>query len=122
MTRDLALSGLKIDSPMITPGTANFRPPSWPPPPDFPVVIDAEGVVACAYGDAVWNLAPWAGKTCSVPFGDGGRGATVSSENADLLRQIAAWWLWGPAAVQSAVTLKVRVAQIRQLAAVCSEQ
>ena len=122
MTRDLALSGLKIDAPMITPGTANFRPPSWPPPPDFPVVIDAEGVVACAYGDAVWNLAPWAGKTCSVPFGDGGRGATVSSENADLLRQIAAWWLWGPAAVQSAVTLKVRVAQIRQLAAVCSEQ
>lgn len=123
MTPELPLSGLRIDSLLVTPGTANFRPPSWPPPPDFPVVIDSEGVVTCVYGDPVWNLAPWAGKTCSVPFGDGGgRGAAVSRENADLLRQIAGWWLWGPAAVQNAVTLKVRVAQVRQLAALCSEQ
>lgn len=123
MTRELPMPGLQIDSSLVAPGTANFRPPSWPPPPDFPVVIDAEGVVGCVYGDAVWNLALWAGKTCSVPFGDGsGRGAAVSCENADLLRQIAGWWLWGPLAVQSAVTLKVRVSQIRQLAAVCSEQ
>lgn len=122
MTRELPLAGLQIDSPLVTPDTENFRPHSWPPPPNFPVVIDAEGSVACVYGDAVWNLAPWAGKTCSVPFGDGGgRGATVSAENADLMRQIAAWWLWGPAPVQSAVTLKVRVSQIRQLAAFCSE-
>lgn len=123
MTRGLSLSGLQIDSPLVTPGTANFRPRVWPPPRDFPVVINAEGLVDCAYGDSVWNLASWAGKTCSVPFGDGGsRGATVSAENADLLRQIAGWWLWGPAAVQSAVTLKVRVSQIRQLAVVCNEQ
>lgn len=123
MTRELSMPGLQIHSPLVAPTTANFRPPSWPPPRDFPVVIDSEGAVACVYGDVAWNLAPWAGKTCSVPFGDGGRrGAAVSCENADLLRQIAAWWLWGPSAVKSAITLKVRVSQIRQLGAVCSEQ
>lgn len=122
MTRNLQLPGLQIDSPLATPGGANFRPPAWPPPPDFPVVIDSRGVVVSVYGDAVWNLAPWLGKTCSVPFGDGGRGDPVSRENADLLRQIAGWWLWGPRPVQSPVTLKGRVAQLRQLAAVCSDQ
>lgn len=123
MTRKLSLPGLQIDSPLVTPGSVNYRPPTWPPPPDFPVVIDAEGVIDCVYGDAVWNLARWEGKTCSVPFGDGGgKGARVSSENAELLRQIAGWWLWGPTPVQSAVTLKARVAQIRPVAAVCSEQ
>ncbi|MCU1051129.1 hypothetical protein JAK50_11460 [Stenotrophomonas maltophilia] len=123
MKGEAPILGLQINSPLVTPSTANFRPPYWPPPSDFPVVIDAEGVVISVYGDVAWNLAPWAGKTCSVPFGDGGRrGAAVSGKNADLLRQIAAWWLWGASAIQSAVTLKVRVSQIRQLAAVCSEQ
>lgn len=123
MTRALLLPGLQIDSPLTTPHSSNYRPSTWPPPPDFPVVIDDKGVIDCVYGDAVWNLARWEGKTCSVPFGDGGgKGPSVSSENADLLRQIAGWWLWGPSPVQSAVTLKARVAQIRPLAVVCSEQ
>lgn len=123
MTRELSMPGLQIESPLVTPSMANFRPPCWPPPSDFPVVINAEGLVDCVFGDAVWNLASWAGKTCSVPFGDGGgRGAVVSSKNANLLRQIAGWWLWGPSAAQSAASFKVRVSQIRQLAAVCSEQ
>lgn len=123
MTRALRLPGLQIDSPLTTPHNTNYRPPTWPPPPDFPVVIDDEGVIDCVYGDAVWNLARWEGKACSVSFGDGGgKGPSVSSENADLLRQIAGWWLWGPTPVQSAVALKARVAQIRPLAVVCSEQ
>lgn len=82
------------------------------------MINDNEGVVDCVYGDAVWNLARWEGKTWSVPFGDGGgKGARVSSENANLLRQSAGWWLWGLAPVQSAVALKARVAQIRPVAA-----
>jgi len=122
MTRQIPMLGLQIDSPLASPLSANYRPPTWPPPPDFPVVIDDKGVIDCVYGDTAWNLARWEGKTCSVPFGDGGgRCARVSRENADLLRQIAGWWLWGPSSVQSAAALKARVAQIRPLAAICSE-
>lgn len=123
MKHNLPLNRLQMDLSLTTPSSANYRPPSWPPPPDFPVVIDEKGVIDCVYGDATWNLARWEGKTCSVPFvHDNGKSAKISSENADLLRQIAGWWLWGPAPVQSASTLKTRVAQIRPLAAVCSEQ
>lgn len=123
MKRELTLSGLQINSPLATPDSANYRPTSWPPPRDFPVVINDAGVVDSVYGDSSWNLAQWEGKTCSVPFGDGGgKGSKVSSENADFLRQIAGWWLWGPSPVQSATALKTRVAQIRPMAAVCSEQ
>lgn len=123
MTLDLSLLHLQIAASLSTPDQTNYRPPSWPPPPDFPVVIDENGNIDCVYGDAVWNLARREGKTCSVPFGDGSKkGAKISKENADLLRQIAAWWLWGPSPVQSASNLKTRVAQMRPLAAVCSEQ
>jgi hypothetical protein len=115
------LPGLQIDSPLANPQASNFRPP-WPPPDDFPVVINADGEVVSRYGDPSWNLAPWAGHALTVGFGDGTtRGTKLSAGNAALLRRIAAWWLYGPRAVQAASTLAQKVICIKPLFAVCTE-
>lgn len=116
------LPGLQIDWPMAVPSAPNFRPPSWPPPDDFPVCVDAFGSVKARYGDATWDLSPWAGAPCAVTIGGTRKNAKpLSPENAALLRQIAAWWLWGPAGVRRASTLMARVHTIKPLFVVCTE-
>lgn len=30
----------------------NHRPPTWPPPDDFPIVVDAKGTVVSRYADS----------------------------------------------------------------------
>ena len=39
-----------IESQLVTPASLNYRPPSWPPPRDWPVVIDRNGVVVSRLG------------------------------------------------------------------------
>ncbi|RDL42576.1 hypothetical protein DN730_18940 [Marinomonas piezotolerans] len=116
------LPGLQIESPIITTSAENFRPSSWPPPIDFPVVTDAEGNVVSRYGDVRWDLSPWAGHTLTIHFGDGpGQGKKLSLENASLLRQIVAWWLWGAAAVRSARSLVYKFESIKPLFVACTD-
>jgi hypothetical protein len=90
-----------IESELVTPASLNYRPPSWPPPRDWPVVIDKNGVVVSRWGDPKWHLAPWAGYRMTLNFGDGqarkGKEANpLDAENADLMRMIATWLIWGP--------------------------
>ena len=116
------LPGLQIESPIITTGAENFRPSSWPPPVDFPVITDAEGNVVSRYGDVRWDLSPWADHTLTIHFGDGpGQGKKLSPENASLLRQIVAWWLWGTAAVRSARSLVYKFESIKPLFVACTD-
>lgn len=117
--------GLGIDSQLVVPGASNFRPSHWPPPRDFPVVIDSGGNVVSRYGDRTWKLWPWAGKSLSLNFGDGlqRKGVPgITPENADVLRQIAAWWLYGPGAVQTPGSLNHRFKLLRPLFILCSLQ
>lgn len=116
------LPGLQIESPIITTNAENFRPSSWPPPIDFPVVTDAEGNVVSRYGDVRWDLSPWADHTLTIHFGDGpGQGKKLSPENASLLRQIVAWWLWGASAVRSARSLVYKFESIKPLFVACTD-
>jgi hypothetical protein len=64
---------LGLDSPLVKPGAPNVRVPSWPPPPDFPLVIDADGEVVSRYGDTTWDLWPWANQVMSLRFTGGRR-------------------------------------------------
>lgn len=115
--------GLQIDSPLVHPGARNFRPPSWPPPPDWTPILNGEGVVQCVYSDSVWPLDVWAGKPMKLSFGDGmGRGRRVDKPNADLLRQCAAWFLYGPRGCRTPATLSNKVTTIKSIFAVCAEE
>ena len=124
MSVDPLRLGLTIDSPLVTPIAANYRPPAWPPAQDWPVIVDAAGDVVSRWGDPVWRLDPWAGKAKTLNFGDGraARCAPIDSPNADLLRRIVGWWIWGPNGVRSANTLRSRFDQIRPLFVLCSSE
>jgi hypothetical protein len=117
--------GLNIDSSLITPTAANFRPTTWPPADDFPVIIDHRGEVVSRYGDPVWFLWPWAKTTMVLNFGDGPqkRGhPSITKANANVLRQLAAWWLYGPRAVQQPQLLVSRCSSVRPLFVLCSNE
>lgn len=123
MTSGLAQYGLAIESRVVSPDAINFRPPTWPPGRDFPIVVDDQGIVISRYGDPVWDLRPWAKKAAILNFGDGEprkRTPCLSPVNADLLRQVSAWWLYGPSAVRSAITLRQRFYDLRKLFFLCS--
>lgn len=123
MTKNAALVGLDMRSVDVTPESENFLPLTWPPARDFPVVIDASGHVVSRYGDASWDLAPWAGETMKLNFGDGElrKGDPgISSENADTFRQVVAWWLYGPNPVRTANTLCLRFTVLRPIFVLCS--
>lgn len=115
------LPGLQIKSTLANPKALNFKPNCWPPNKDFPVTLDLEGNPLSLYGDVRWNLTVWNGHTLSIYFGDGpGRGRRISPENAAMLRQLAAWWLWGPNAVRTAKSLVRRVELIKTVFCVCT--
>lgn len=123
MNANLAEFGLAIESPLAVPSAANFRPPSWPPPPDWPVTIDAHGKVVSRFGDSIWRFYPWSKKADVLNFCDGRVKPTahIDSPNADLLRQLAAWWIWGPKGVRNTGTLKTRFTTLRPLFVLCSK-
>lgn len=98
--------------------------PTWPPPQDFPIIVDASGRTVSYYGDHKWNLNVWAGKPVTLNFGDGPprkNCPSLSNENANLLRQISAWWLHGPVRARSPEALLRRFEIIRPIFVLCSQ-
>lgn len=115
---------LSIELPFTGPGTPNYRPETWPPSPDWPVVIDAKNRVVSRWRDPIWRLDPWANKAVTLNFGDGPttKGtATISSQNAHLLRIITGWWLYGPYGARGYRSLKTRFDQMRRLFVLCED-
>lgn len=118
---NLDLLGLQIESPTVNPQAGNFRPPSWPPPPDWAPILDAEGNPVCRYRDSTWPLDVWAGKPMKMNFGDGKtRGARIDPGNAELLRQCVAWFMFGTRGCRMATSLIDKFSTIKPLFVVCS--
>ncbi|WP_157991571.1 hypothetical protein [Caldimonas tepidiphila] len=114
---------LKVGSATTSPALPNYRPPSWPPPRDWPVVIDKEGAIVTRWGDPIWDLSPWEGRPFQLNFGDGekaGRGEGLDRENADLLRLVVTWLAWGPRGAGKGTTLRSHVTKAKSVIAVCS--
>ncbi|MGV8892280.1 MAG: hypothetical protein ACOH2K_04935 [Burkholderiaceae bacterium] len=123
MTSKIRELGLAIESKLTIPEGANYCPDTWPPRPDFPVTIDAKGIVISRYADPIWRLDPWSKVPMVINFGDGtrrNRKIKINSPNAELLRQIAAFFLWGPKPVRYASTLRTRTAVLRPIFVICS--
>ena len=116
--------GLQIASPLVHPGAMNFRPPSWPPPSDWPPILDDKGVAQCVYSDSVWPLDVWAGKPLKINFGDGPvcSGGRMDKPNADLLRQCVVWFLYGSRGCRTPGTLSCKFAAIKPIFVVCAEE
>lgn len=119
------LLGLQIDSPYVHPQAGNFRPPSWPPPPDWAPILDAGGNPLCRYRDSIWPLDVWAGKPLKLNFADGKTkkgSARIDAANADLLRVCTAWFMYGTRGCRTAASLKDKFTSIKPLFVVCSQE
>jgi hypothetical protein len=118
---------LKIGSPLVAPSATNFRPPSWPPPPDWAPVLDSQGLPLCYYKDPIWPLRSWCGPGCrakQLNFGDGGKSKTdpIAPENADLLRLLMTWRIWGPRGAKTIGSIKNAYDPLRTIMVLCSEE
>lgn len=114
--------GIGIHSDHIGPSSPTFRPDAWPPRREWPVSIDRDGNVLSRWGDSIWDLTPIAGTTFKLNFGDGAGCQTerLDNENADLLRLMVTWRMWGPRATRAAGTLQRTFTVIRTIVALCS--
>ncbi|WP_147411104.1 hypothetical protein [Pseudomonas cavernicola] len=125
-THAITFSSIGVIHPTNTPSSPNFKLPSWPPPADFPVVVDQDGNVISRISDHIWNISIWAGKSLHLNFGDGPQRRSsdpvISKENADILRLVSAFWLWGPKPSISADSLKARFTSIFNVFRFCSSR
>lgn len=120
---NLSLLSLQINQPKDQPEAINFRPPCWPPTPDWVPIYDAQGNPVCRYSDPTWPLDTWKGSPLKLSFGDGKtRGRRLDRANADLLRQCVVWFAWGPRGCRTAASLQNRFTTIKPLFVACSEE
>ncbi|CAM4329767.1 Integrase [Comamonas aquatilis] len=118
---------LKIVSPVVSPSAANFRPPNWPPPPDWAPVLDSQGHPVCYYKDSIWPLRSWSGQSGrakQLNFGDGGKSKTapIARDNADLLRLLMTWRIWGPRGARTIGSIKNAYDPLRSIMVLCSQE
>ena len=115
-------AGLNIESAGASPGDANFLPGAWPPPPGFPICIDAEGIVTAKFGDDIWDLTPWAGFRLKLNFGKSKRknGGDIDVANSLVFRTLVAFWLYGPRPTKEVRTLKSLYEVARPLFTFCT--
>lgn len=124
MTSPLELFGLRRNTDWLTPDSRSFRPPSWPPPRDWVVSEDRNGKILSRWGHPIWDISPWAGNSMILDFGDGPdnrQSKPLDPGNADLLRLITTWRMWGVKACHSANGLKAVFLAIRRVIYLCSE-
>lgn len=118
------LLSLKIYAPQSRINGINDRLTCWPPEDGFPITTDAEGRTVSRYGDSKWDLTPYATRRITFNFGDGlvGRSVSpISRDNAALLRQIVAWWMYGNRNLIKPLSLKSDFHSIRPVFVLCSE-
>lgn len=118
--------GLRLKSDWVTPSSRCYRPPSWPPPRDWVVCEDRNGKILSRWGDSKWDLSCWAGKACTLRFDDEpiGKGSGhLDPANADLMRLLTTWRMWGPRAAATTSTLQGSFFNlIRPIVALCSRE
>ncbi|WER46574.1 hypothetical protein CupriaWKF_03010 [Cupriavidus sp. WKF15] len=119
----------KHDDTTVHDGFVAFRrahqPPTWPPPPDFPIVVDAAGAVVSRYGDSIWDFRCWENHPVILNFGEPkGRAKArgqLSEANAQLLRQVCAWWIFKSRTIETVKSLRDRFYEWRRIGVTCAK-
>jgi hypothetical protein len=122
MSVNLHEFAIGVHTSLVTHRSPNYRPPSWPPPDDWPVVFNEDGLVVSRWRDPQWDLSVWCGRPAKLDFGDGhdGKAERIDNENARLLRMIATWLIWGHRSLGSVGALQASFSYVRQVVSLCS--
>jgi len=124
MSKNLGHFSLGLNVPFIAPNSRSFRPPIWPPPKEWVCIEGKDGNAVSTYGDYIWDLSPWHGGVRTFDFGDGPktqiRSLVIDPANAELLRQLVVWRVWGSRGIQSVNSLFNFAKPIRRIIHICS--
>jgi len=109
--------------PGVGPDCVSYRPPKWPPPVDWPVSLDSTLTPVSFYGEDIWDFTYWVGSPYKLNFTGGQKGsraAIIDKGNAELLKLVMAWFIWGKFAASKPSTLTYYFTTIRPLFVVAS--
>lgn len=117
--------GLAAEAPSpVLPTAQSYRPPSWPPPRDWVCIEDKDQNIVSRWGDPIWHLWPWAESRIILNYGDGPKLIETSSsldrQNADLLRLVMTWKIWGFRGFKSHRTIENYFTNMKLIFVICS--
>ena len=117
--------GINLFNTSIRPDHRCYRPPYWPPPPDWIVSEDPQGNALSRWIDGTWDFTPWAGQSFKLEFkgrGPKNHALPLGDQNQYLLRILATWMIWGPRGERGWRTLGNRFVRIRRIVSLCDQQ
>lgn len=115
--------GLSSVFSSVAPNHRSYRPPSWPPPLDWVISEDESGGVVSRWGDAIWDFSYWARRRARFHFESTHSGtgkSPLDRSNADLLRMIITWRIWGPRPLNSINSIRSLFRRMRTILEICS--
>jgi hypothetical protein len=125
MSANVSTLRLSVDCSLVEPDAPNFRPPSWPLPPGFPIVVDKDGHVVSRYRDPIWDLTPWNnGITLRLHFRSSGKSKKIydiSVKNSNLLKKITAWILYFDRTRRKVTSIFSIIRTLKPIFTLCTE-
>ena len=101
----------------------SYRPTSWPPPLDWVISEDENGDIVSRWGDPVWDFSHWARRRARFNFETahpGTRNIPLDRNNANLLRLVVTWRLWGPRPLNSINSFRSFFRRMRRIFELCT--
>ena len=104
-------------SPLVTPESSMWCPPSLPPPDDWAVSIDKSGAILSLYGDSYWNFSAFGYR--GFNFGK----KNFSASNQRLIKQTLLFVLYHPKLFPGKISsCKIYFELLCKIANICDEQ
>jgi hypothetical protein len=116
--------GLNPDAPIL-PDSPCYRPPSWPPPDDWVVSVDASGLPVSRWGDDFHDFSLWAGISTRFHYVGGPRyhvDVVGRPENQSILRMIAGALLWAPYGAKTWSYARICFSLLRKIVVACDRE
>lgn len=103
---------------------ANTAIESWPPPDDYPLIVDEYGSVVSRIGDPYWNFTPWTRTPIRLSFesvSSRRRAVPLDPTNARILKYVVLTWLFGPNRAQKPRSVVGKFELMRPLFVLCTQ-
>ncbi|MEN1973239.1 hypothetical protein WCE34_13060 [Luteimonas sp. MJ204] len=94
-----------------------YRLPAFPPPEDFPVMVDRDGQPISRYGDSKWRIGSKLFNFGKVPSP---AGLSLDDANSELLKRCLCWFMYGDRRAVGVTTLAAYHTALKPIFAFCS--
>ena len=104
----------------IGPESLCYALPAFPPPHDFPMMVDLQGEPVCRYGDHKWRIGARPFNFGTDPGDTGSGRVSLTEANGELLKRCIVWFMYGDRRNISANSLETYHQLLKPIFALCS--